>query len=86
MGGALFLDSEGPGSYRLRLMAEHDPFNQGRIMSGRLIDKELNFIFTVWGYRPAPPQVVDFCYRHWRSQQRKNVELRNRRVNLQWNG
>ncbi|MBK1832410.1 hypothetical protein JIN77_16875 [Verrucomicrobiaceae bacterium R5-34] len=65
---------------------ERDPFNQGRIMSGRLIDKDINFTFTVWGHRVAPPGVVELAYRHWRGSQRKNVSLKGKRVDVQWNG
>lgn len=67
-------------------MTDEDFLREGRMMSGRLIDRELNFTFTLWGYRPAPPAYIDWAYRQWRRQQRKNARLRNLRVDIHWNG
>jgi hypothetical protein len=66
--------------------AETDPFNTGRILSGRVHVKDENFTFSLWGYREASRNELMLHYRSWLATQRKNCSLKNKRIDIAWTG
>lgn len=47
-------------------MSERDPFNTGRILSGRVHVKDINFTFSIWGYRTISSDEALDLYESWK--------------------
>jgi hypothetical protein len=54
-----------------------------RILAGRLIDKENNFIFQVTAYRKMSRQELQGCYQIWLAQPRRPKILKNKTITVE---
>ena len=63
-----------------------DPFKDGRMLSGRVRDKDENFTFQLWGRRLATPDEIQQAYDFWLIQQGQKMNRVNKTIDVAWNG
>ena len=64
---------------------QQDPFNDGRMMSGRFRIKNENFTFELWGKRPATPDEIEELFDFWMANEGRNMNLKNKIIQKAWN-
>jgi len=64
---------------------QQDPFNEGRIISGRVRDQRENFTFTLWGRRPASRAELEQAHHFWLIHEGAGRDRQNLRIDVPWN-
>ena len=64
---------------------QQDPFNDGRMLSGRVRDKDENFVFELWGKRPATPDEIQRFYDFWLANEGRHMNRKNKTIQKAWN-
>lgn len=55
------------------------------MLSGRVRDKNENFTFELWGFRPASEDELQQAYDFWFLHEGGRMKRKNRRIQIAWN-
>ncbi len=63
---------------------QDDPFKSGRILSGGVYVRDVNFTFSIWGYRTISPEEAKAQYDFWRINHHRGALPKDTRIDVLW--